>query len=52
MIVMTVIMKIKMILLHLDNHKNVSKILLQIIYKILKFQFLLCLISIKGYYHI
>ena len=32
MIVMTVIIKMKMILLHLDNHKNASKILL---YKIL-----------------
>ena len=28
MIVMTVIIKMKMILLHLDNHKNASKILL------------------------
>ena len=30
MIVMTVIIKMKMILLHLDNHKNASKILLQL----------------------
>ena len=28
MIVMTVIIKMKMTLLHLDNHKNASKILL------------------------
>ena len=30
MIVMTVIIKMKMILLHLDNHKNASKILLHL----------------------
>ena len=33
MIVMTVIIKMKMILLHLDNHKNASKILLQLFMK-------------------
>ena len=33
MIVMTVIIKMKMILLHLDNHKNASKILLQLFIK-------------------
>ena len=30
MIVMTVIIKMKMILLHLDNHKNLSKTLLHL----------------------
>ena len=33
MIVMTVIIKMKMILLHPDNHKNASKILLQLFIK-------------------
>ena len=46
MIVMTVIRKIKMILLHLDNHKNASEILLQLFIKFL------CLVSIEGYYHV
>ena len=36
MIVMTVIIKIKMILLHLDNHKKCVKNIITIIYKILK----------------
>ena len=35
MIVMTVIMKIKMILLHLNNHKNYARNIITIIYKIL-----------------
>ena len=50
MIVMTVIMKMKTILLHLDNHKNASEILLQLFIK-LKI-FFLCLVSIKGHYHV
>ena len=33
MIVMTVIMKMKMILLHLNNHKNALEILLQLFKK-------------------
>ena len=45
MIAMTVIIKIKMILLHLDNHKNASKILLQLFIKF--YIIFLCLISIK-----
>ena len=35
MIVMTVIIKIKMILLNLDNNENMSKILLQLFIKFL-----------------
>ena len=38
MIAMTVIIKMKMILLHLDNHKNASKILLQLFIKFDKYK--------------
>ena len=44
MIVMTVIMKMKMILLRLDNHKNASKILLQLF-----IIFFCVLINVKKY---
>ena len=38
MIVMRVIIKMKMILLHLDNNKNASKILLQLFIKFDKYK--------------